>query len=218
MKCLAFGAGAGMGKYRDHRQPRSHGFESDNYLESPEPRFFDSRPTPQASPSVSTSQAQDAEVLWLNVGKGFGFLKLSDGSDAFIHLSKLQAVGHSELPAGTHLKVRTEPGQKGLQVVEVLSVSFGSNDQVARGISPPAGSLAPQRKDLGDQQGVGVVKRFDMTKGFGFIGLNGGGKDVFVHVTTLTRNGLSGLEVGQNVDITYSQGQKGLEVKTIRLS
>ncbi|WP_245427180.1 cold shock domain-containing protein [Mesorhizobium sp. YM1C-6-2] len=47
--------------------------------------------------------------------------------------------------------------------------------------------------------------------------LDGGGNDVFVHATTLTRSGVPTLEVGQKVIITYSRGSKGLETRTIRL-
>ena len=37
---------------------------------------------------------------------------------------------------------------------------------------------------------MGIVKFYNDTKGFGFIAPNDGGKDVFVHATTLDRSGL----------------------------
>ncbi|RLP22750.1 cold-shock protein [Mesorhizobium sp. YM1C-6-2] len=204
-----------MGRYRDHRQPRSQGFESDNHIETSEPSYFDRRPARQAASSASKSPACDAEVLWFNAEKGFGFLKLSDGSDAFIHLSKLQAAGHDSLPEGARLQVLTEPGQKGPQVVEVVSVlGDGAFSPSVAKQSAEAPDPAP---DLDEQETTGVVKRYDLTKGFGFIALDGGGKDVFVHATTLARSGVSNLEVGQNVIITYSRSHKGLEARTIRL-
>lgn len=89
-----------MGKYRDHRQPRGPRFPSDNHLESSEPSYFDRKPSPRASSSAETLPTCDAEVLWFNAEKGFGFLKLSDGSEAFVHLSKLRAAGYDSLPEG----------------------------------------------------------------------------------------------------------------------
>jgi CspA family cold shock protein len=203
-----------MGKYRDHRQPRSQGFESDEHFERSEPSYFDRRPAPHGASSATSPTADDAEVLWFNAEKGFGFLKLSDGSDAFIHLSKLQAAGHGSLPEGARLKVRTEPSQKGLQVVEVVS------------LSQPDGASAPQvatqskavpAPDPAEQEATGVVKRYDLQKGFGFIALDGGKNDVFVHATALTRSGLAALEPGQNVVVRYAQGQKGLDARSLRL-
>ena len=46
---------------------------------------------------------------------------------------------------------------------------------------------------------TGVVKWFNMTNGFGFIAPDGGGQDVFVHVSAVERSGLNGLREGQAV-------------------
>jgi CspA family cold shock protein len=45
----------------------------------------------------------------------------------------------------------------------------------------------------------GTVKWFNPTKGYGFIQPQGGGKDVFVHISTVERVGLSTLNEGQVV-------------------
>ena len=46
---------------------------------------------------------------------------------------------------------------------------------------------------------TGSVKWFNATKGFGFIQPDGGGKDVFVHITAVQAAGLNGLDEGQKV-------------------
>ena len=51
----------------------------------------------------------------------------------------------------------------------------------------------------------GTVKWFNATKGFGFIQPDGGGKDVFVHISAVERAGLRGLNEGQK--ITYEVQQ-----------
>lgn len=46
---------------------------------------------------------------------------------------------------------------------------------------------------------TGTVKWFNTTKGFGFIQPDGGGQDVFVHVSAVQRAGLQELHDGQKI-------------------
>lgn len=56
---------------------------------------------------------------------------------------------------------------------------------------------------------VGTVKFFNSTKGFGFIAPDGGGKDVFVHVSAVERSGMSGLADGQKVSFDLERDRQG---------
>ena len=46
---------------------------------------------------------------------------------------------------------------------------------------------------------TGTVKFFNSTKGFGFIEVEGGGSDVFVHVSAVERSGMSTISEGQKL-------------------
>lgn len=46
---------------------------------------------------------------------------------------------------------------------------------------------------------TGTVKWFNATKGYGFIQADGGGPDVFVHVSAVERSGIGSLNEGQKV-------------------
>jgi CspA family cold shock protein len=56
----------------------------------------------------------------------------------------------------------------------------------------------------------GTVKWFNPTKGYGFIQPQGGGKDVFVHISAVERAGLTSLNEGQTVqyEIESSRGKE----------
>jgi CspA family cold shock protein len=56
---------------------------------------------------------------------------------------------------------------------------------------------------------TGVVKFFNTSKGFGFIAPDGGGKDVFVHITALQRSGIQSLAEGQKVSFETAPGRDG---------
>jgi CspA family cold shock protein len=57
---------------------------------------------------------------------------------------------------------------------------------------------------------TGSVKWFNTSKGFGFIQPEGGGKDVFVHITAVQAAGLNGLNEGQRVtyEVVVERGKE----------
>ena len=56
----------------------------------------------------------------------------------------------------------------------------------------------------------GTVKWFNATKGFGFIQPDGGGKDVFVHISAVERAGMRSLSEGQKISYEI-QTERGRE-------
>ena len=59
----------------------------------------------------------------------------------------------------------------------------------------------------------GTVKWFNSTKGYGFIQPEGGGKDVFVHISAVEKAGFDGLPDGAKVtfDIVPNRGKESAE-------
>jgi CspA family cold shock protein len=61
---------------------------------------------------------------------------------------------------------------------------------------------------------VGTVKFFNTQKGFGFIAPDGGGKDVFVHISAVERAGMRSLGEGQKIAFDLEKDQRGRESAT----
>lgn len=64
---------------------------------------------------------------------------------------------------------------------------------------------------------TGIVKFFNEAKGYGFITPDGGGTDVFVHVTTVTEAGMAGLNDGMRVSFDAEPDKRGKGPKAISL-
>jgi CspA family cold shock protein len=60
----------------------------------------------------------------------------------------------------------------------------------------------------------GVVKWFNASKGYGFIGRENG-EDVFVHFSAIQMEGYKRLKEGQKVEFSVEDGPKGLQAANV---
>ncbi|MBX3092726.1 MAG: cold-shock protein [Cryobacterium sp.] len=64
----------------------------------------------------------------------------------------------------------------------------------------------------------GTVKWFNGEKGYGFITMDDGGQDVFVHYSAIDMGGYKILEEGQKVTFDVGTGTKGPQAESVRLA
>jgi CspA family cold shock protein len=64
---------------------------------------------------------------------------------------------------------------------------------------------------------TGTVKWFNAQKGFGFIEVDGGGSDVFVHISAVERAGMDDLREGQKVSFDEEKDQRSGKVAASNL-
>lgn len=121
-----------MGKYRDHRERRGRQIYEEPLASTDEatgPSYFQ-------RPVSGGAVPLDAEVLWFNDGKGFGFVKLEDGSEVYMHARVLEAADSRNVSEGMKLKVTVEDSPRGRQIAQILAigeaVSSGSPDRGKR--------------------------------------------------------------------------------------
>jgi cold shock protein len=172
----------------------------------------------------------EAKVKWFNAAKGFGFVTLTDGSpDAFLPMAILRRAGYDDIREGASITCEVGAGAKGPLVVNVLNVDnstavassggggYGQRDR-DYGAGGGRGGYRQDSAPRGPAQSIeGAVKWFEPDKGYGFISPDGGGKDIFVHITALRRSGVQTLGPGQRVRVDVVDGRKGLEADRVVL-
>jgi len=62
---------------------------------------------------------------------------------------------------------------------------------------------------------VGKVKWFNSKKGYGFIRLNEGEQDIFVHYSSIKGDGFKSLAEGEEVQFELAEGPKGLQAQNV---
>ncbi len=65
---------------------------------------------------------------------------------------------------------------------------------------------------------TGTIKRIVADKGFGFIGTDDGGKDVFFHSTSVVGGGFNTLKVGDKVSFDVEDSEKGPRAVNVTVS
>ncbi len=65
----------------------------------------------------------------------------------------------------------------------------------------------------------GVVKFFNIARGYGFIVPDDGGRDVFVHITAVHQAGIASLEAGMRIsfDVETAPGGRGKQATRLQL-
>ncbi|MBV9523966.1 MAG: CspA family cold shock protein [Alphaproteobacteria bacterium] len=208
-----------MSRGKDFREPRRRGFDDDHFSPRGDSGFGMPRPSYGGPPRpAATGPMVDAVVKWFNPEKGFGFVELADGTgDAFLHVAVLEATGRKTVLSGAKVKARVGQGQKGPQVTEVIEVDESTaTAQPARRHGPLGPRPQRAAPDLSSAiEMSGTVKWYNPDKGFGFVAIGDGGKDVFVHASVLQRAGIADLAEGQRVTMQVVEGMKGREAAAI---
>jgi CspA family cold shock protein len=173
--------------------------------------MYERRPGFFRTEDAPTGRRVEAKVKWFNAAKGFGFVTLSDGSpDAFLPMAVLRRAGYEDVREGASISCEVGTGAKGPLVVTVLNLDNST--------ATPAGMGSANRAAVRSAQSLeGAVKWFEPDKGYGFIAPDGGGKDIFIHVTALRRSGVNVIGPGQRVRVDVVDGRKGLEADKVTL-
>jgi len=144
-------------------------------------------------------------IKWFDASKGYGFIVPDNGwPDVLLHVTVLRRDGYQTAYEGAR--------QKGYQAFRIVSMDESTAIHPAQ--------MLPARTHVSVTPTSGLeraqVKWFNRLRGFGFLTCGEGTPDIFVHMETLRRYGMTELRPGQFVLVRFGPGSKGMMAAEIQ--
>ena len=175
---------------------------------------------PGSGPDVAHGDEATSRVIevsgvikWFDVAKGYGFIVPDSGvADVLLHVTCLRRDGYQTAYEGARVVCEVLPGPKGLQAFRVVSMDESTAIHPAQ--MPPPRTHVTVAPTSGLERAQ--VKWFNRLRGFGFLTRGEGTPDIFVHMETLRRFGLTEVRPGQFVLVRFGPGPKGMMAAEVR--
>jgi len=152
-------------------------------------------------------------IKWFDASKGYGFIVPDNGwPDILLHVTVLRRDGYQTAYEGARLVCECIQRNKGYQAFRVLSMDESTAIHPAQMLPPRTHVNVTPTSGLERAQ----VKWFNRLRGFGFVSCGEGTPDIFVHMETLRRYGMTELRPGQYVMVRYGPGSKGMMAAEIQ--